>query len=1023
MNSRANSRAQDDLRRAATIRERRPDGAVAGSAEAWIRLLTRTLLAGADHQAAPDRPEISQSRASLGFAQTCAPLMAEARTRLEARLRELAGQTGTDVFDPGQLTKQLFESLPGLLESMLLRTAVLELHRARQAGELAGNTPEQRFSSFVESLGTSARRRALVMAYPVLGRQLVVATQCWVSASLRFARHLVADRDLIADVFADGAPLGGVSQVATGLGDRHRGGATVAKVTWAGGLSLVYKPRPALVDSHFQQLLSWVNDQGVSQRLRILSCLGTVDHGWMEFVIASPCADESARRRFYYRQGELLALLYLLNASDMHAENLIAAGEQPVLVDLESLVQPGLPADSPTSAAERAAREALRGSVLRTGLLPAPAWGEAGGYVDVSGLGSLAGQPTPLAVPMLVDRGKDTARIRLCRPVMGGAANQPASPEVALRLLDYSTEIVAGFTEVYQLCAANRQELLAGPLSQFDGDEVRVVARHTLWYDTVLRTAFHPDVLRDGLDRERHFDALWRDVPSRPELAALISHERSDLWRNDIPLFTARTDKAVLYSSDHRVVRDFRLSPGMAELRRRVRQLGQPDLARQQWLTEAALTTTVGNMIDYPILPSYVSPSVSRPASRDAIVAAADAIGGRLARLAFQADDTAQWLGVNSFGGKNRTLGVLRSDLFHGLTGIALFLGWLGQVTGDTGHTRLARRALGTALIRLDQGELADRGGFAGLGGAVYGLFELGRLWADERLIGTAERYAAAIAAQATDDTDYDYATGSAGGIAALAALSQVRAADQVADHVRVLADHLVATAVREPAGAGWVPRTLRQLRSVTQPISGFAHGGAGIAAALSQAWEIVGDDRYQQTACAAIAYEQSSFDPGTGRWRELRDRAAGGFTDEFPDRGFWCYGGAGIGLGRLLARPSLAEAGPASIRLADTEVDSALSMVTTQPPGSHCLCHGDLGNLELFLQAAKIRKGQRWRHAAELRAAEILATIDSHGWQCGTPLGVQVPGLMTGLAGIGFGLLRVADPDRVPAVLVLQPS
>jgi lantibiotic modifying enzyme len=31
-------------------------------------------------------------------------------------------------------------------------------------------------------------------------------------------------------------------------------------------------------------------------------------------------------------------------------------------------------------------------------------------------------------------------------------------------------------------------------------------------------------------------------------------------------------------------------------------------------------------------------------------------------------------------------------------------------------------------------------------------------------------------------------------------------------------------------------------------------------------------------------------------------------------------------------------------------------------------------------------------------------------------------PGLMVGLAGIGYGLLRLADPQRVPSVLVLAP-
>ena len=40
--------------------------------------------------------------------------------------------------------------------------------------------------------------------------------------------------------------------------------------------------------------------------------------------------------RFYRRQGALLALLYALEATDFHAENLIASGEFPVLIDLET---------------------------------------------------------------------------------------------------------------------------------------------------------------------------------------------------------------------------------------------------------------------------------------------------------------------------------------------------------------------------------------------------------------------------------------------------------------------------------------------------------------------------------------------------------------------------------------------------------------------------------------------------------------------------------------------------------------
>jgi lantibiotic modifying enzyme len=48
------------------------------------------------------------------------------------------------------------------------------------------------------------------------------------------------------------------------------------------------------------------------------------------------------------------------------------------------------------------------------------------------------------------------------------------------------------------------------------------------------------------------------------------------------------------------------------------------------------------------------------------------------------------------------------------------------------------------------------------------------------------------------------------------------------------------------------------------------------------------------------------------------------------------------------------------------------------------------------------------------------LQSVETQGWCTGVPLGVEVPGLMTGLSGIGYGLLRLARPELVPSVLAL---
>ena len=83
---------------------------------------------------------------------------------------------------------------------------------------------------------------------------------------------------------------------------------------------------------------------------------------------------------------------------------------------------------------------------------------------------------------------------------------------------------------------------------------------------------------------------------------------------------------------------------------------------------------------------------------------------------------------------------------------------------------------------------------------------------------------------------------------------------------------------------------------------------------------------------------------------------------------------------------------------------------------------HGDLGNLEFVWQANRILDDSRSASSVRRVGASILTSIETDGWRCGAPFGVETPGLMAGLAGIGYELLRLAEPDRVPSVLILEP-
>jgi len=130
-----------------------------------------------------------------------------------------------------------------------------------------------------------------------------------------------------------------------------------------------------------------------------------------------------------------------------------------------------------------------------------------------------------------------------------------------------------------------------------------------------------------------------------------------------------------------------------------------------------------------------------------------------------------------------------------------------------------------------------------------------------------------------------------------------------------------------------------------------------------------------------------------------------------------WCYGAPGVGLARLRCLSTLDHP------LVREDLDIALRTTLAHGFGrNHSLCHGDLGNLDFVMQAAVALGDSTLAHTALRIQSGILASIDANGFLCGVPLGVQSPSLMNGLAGIGYGLLRAAHPERVPSVLVLDP-
>ena len=179
------------------------------------------------------------------------------------------------------------------------------------------------------------------------------------------------------------------------------------------------------------------------------------------------------------------------------------------------------------------------------------------------------------------------------------------------------------------------------------------------------------------------------------------------------------------------------------------------------------------------------------------------------------------------------------------------------------------------------------------------------------------------------------------------------------------------------------------------------------------------GDVRFLAAGLDGFAWERDAF------WPQLESWLRGGGETPPPLESTvaiaWCYGAPGVGIARLRA---LAQArSPEERRALQTEVEEAARKTLDRGFGeNHCLCHGDLGNLDFLLQAREALGDPGLDAATDRQARDVLAGIARDGWLCGTRGSVESPGLMNGVAGIGYGLLRLADPGRVPSVLALEP-
>jgi type 2 lantibiotic biosynthesis protein LanM len=895
--------------------------------------------------------------------------------------------------------------------------------------------PRDLYRSFVGHL-RSEGLLTFFQEYAVLARLMSEVAGHWADQVAEFCRRIDEDRTELARLFHRGLELGPVVQVRLGLSDPHNGRRDVIIPMFASGVKLVYKPKDLGIDQAFWTLINWLNSRAQSEEalpLRTLTLLNRTTHGWVEFVEHRACQNAKEVERYYRRIGMLLCLAYVLGGSDFHRENMIADGEQPLLLDLETMLQP-LPRSWDglrTASADQRVLEIMHDSVWRTGLLPFWIIGNPGKSYDVSGIGAEEASDTGYLDVHWENINTDHMQLVYQSSKTDLKENRPLLDGHVISAEDHVAEMTSGFTDMYRVLLARRDELLAedGPLSLFRGLKLRCLLRMTKAYAQIFNRRLHPEFLRDGADSSIELERLARDfVVVHPDLESpppwgIYGAEVEALERLDIPFFSFFSDSDALRADGRVVAPGYFSESGLKRVASCLRKLGEEDLRAQTDFLHASLHaryyTHRQSEIAHAEAAVGVAESSTPPMTRPEFIAAAVAIANQIrARAIHGADGGVTWISLAFDPSVDRMNFLpMADDLYDGRIGVSFFLAALEKLTGGAGFRDLALAGLLQLRKSLRQPipPLTARttlGGAAGLGSQLYALVRIAGWLDDDELLHLATRAAAwFVPKRIARDEALDVFGGAAGGILGLLTLSAAGSNGNALNPAVQCGDHLLKKRVPTETGhrawpATWVPR----------PLTGFGHGAAGISYALLHLSQASGESRFREAAEEGIAYEAAVYSAGTRNWPDLRYANA---QDGHRYMVAWCNGAAGIGLGRLGGLPLL---DTPAIR---QDIANALQTTRATPLSDEDhVCCGNLGRLDLLVEASRRLDCPEALDHARRSAGMLVRRAARRG---GYGLYAQVPevadslSLFQGTAGIGYELLRLAEPDQMPCILLWE--
>jgi type 2 lantibiotic biosynthesis protein LanM len=703
-------------------------------------------------------------------------------------------------YDNISFTQSSIESLKEHFISELLliakRTLVWDVHDIKERLSLGEDDSEKEFAKYIQlRFGSAYDTELFFLEYPTLSRLLAERLSYAIENFKHFLHSAIESSDRLIKTFQLCEPFV-ITKWNSQTGDSHNKGKTTTLLE-INKIPLAFKYHSNDVLTAFNQFLSYLEEKAPQYNFYKVACISGIDYCFEEFIENESCISTAEIQQYYHNYGLLIAITYLLGSSDLHMENLIAKGTQPVLIDVETLLR----AEERRIYTHEYTKNDFfeRDSVITSGLLPMSKYWKR--QIDVSALNGVK-QKLPFTVRKLVNENTSDILYQLEEAYLPSAQNVPLLNELPIPYKDYEEYIIGGYREMLSLLQKNKNEVCKILSTLFHKLPLRILLRDTQDYQNFLDFSTHPSCMVDYTEYEKIFENIWNNAFIQKNI---IKHEVAALLRHDIPYFCADTDSLDIRTSEI-TVPNFYTRSMLQLLKTHANNINEDTASFSFLLLQESLNTLSMDIREIEI------PQNNLHIKNDYLRKAADIADLVLEKVRIADDEKmVLWTEVMPYEEQSFILEHPDQNLYNGTSGLFIFLYFMNQLVPSPKYNNILN-ALENEVLCLPPTKQQHYSAFHGVGARLTAAFTIFRYKKEDKYLNYLQENLKLILNDIENYTSLDWICGKSSLICVLSRIYEEYSIPLAKDILKKLTESISIPHDLEP---------------------GFAHGYAGILYSL----------------------------------------------------------------------------------------------------------------------------------------------------------------------------------------------